>query len=180
MKTEELENRLRDVLRERASRITEAELGADAPESGAMVSTSRAGGRRWQGLAVAAVVLVVVGLVAAGMFGRAEPPTGERVEQIASEPQGEVTGEIRLRAWPLNSDEPLSGGSQQDGTTTTQVGADPEELRTPESTARSYLTHVVRLPADWPIEDVSTDGDTAVARYILQDVPGEIRMARSA
>lgn len=168
MKTEELETRLREVLRERAERVTERDLRRSTRDPDRVFSTQRAGSRRWQGLAAAAVVLVVIGLVAAGLLGGRDTPTDERVEQVASEPKSPTPGESRVRAWPLTNDDPLPAGARS------------EDLASPQALARAYLTEVVGLPSDWPIKQVTDHGDSAVADYILQDVPADIRMAKSA
>lgn len=164
MKTnEELQANLRQVLRERADRITEADLARPSPHEGA---PARRGATRKHGqfLAVAAVVLVVTGLVAVGLMAGRRTPTGERVEQVATEPQGSRPEGSRLRAWPLNGDAPLEA---------------QEKVASPEALARAYITEVVGLPNDWPIQEVANYGDMAVARYILQDVAADVRMAKS-
>ena len=168
MKTEELEARLREVLRERADRITEAGLGGGDERDPRLMAIRRStAGRRWQGFAVAAVVLVLVGLVAAGLFGGRDAPTDQRVEQVAQEGSSEPPAGLG-RAWPLNNDEPLPAGAQE------------EDLVSPEVLARAYLTKVVGLPEDWPIERFTNDGHEAYAHYILQDVPALIRMVKSS
>ena len=168
MKTEELETKLRDVLHERADRITEADLARTGADADGVVSIpAPRGDRRWQTLAAAAVVLVVVGLIAGGLFAGSGETVDETVEQVAAPPPDTATGGSRVRAWPLNNDEPLPAGTSQ------------EQVSSPEALARGYLTEVVRLPADWPIESVEAVGDEAVAEYVLQDVRGNILMARS-
>lgn len=53
----------------------------------------------------------------------------------------------------------------------------PSTSPPPEAAAVAYLRDVVGH-AGWPLQDVTTTGTEAVARYILQDVPAEIRLAQ--
>ena len=168
MKTEELETQLRDVLRERAERITESDLlGVSADRSPVAPLSPRKASPRWHGFAAAAVIAVVVGLVAAGLAARNEPQA-EQVDQIADEPGTGLPASAAAapRGWPLTNDEPLP------------ATANAEELRSPESAARAYLSQVVGLPPDWPMENAQVEEDRAAVRYVLQDVEAAILLAR--
>lgn len=172
MKTEELESRLRETLQAKARRITAADLSSrslgqsDLPPRGPRLAPRL--------LTVAAAVAVIVGFVGVALTGQSSQPVVQ--PHIADQPAPPAATD-RQRAWPLNGDEPL--GDVPDGAAS--AASDREyALRSPQETARAYMTEVIRLPEDWPIETVEEEGDTAVAKYILQDVPSEITMARTA
>ncbi|HUR49465.1 MAG TPA: hypothetical protein VMY88_08090 [Acidimicrobiales bacterium] len=171
METEELETRLRRLLHQRAARITETDLtrGGEAGEAVAPL-TVRPNGSRWQGLIAVAAVLLVIALAAAGLAARRPASDMEQLQQPAPESGGGPASspESPARAWPLTNDEPLRAENNE------------EQLRTPEAAARAYLSQVVGLPAEWPIDEIETEGDRAVARYVLQDVEAQIDLGRDA
>lgn len=179
MKTEKIESRLRDTLHAKARQITETDLSSPQPigDSSAQLPPppSRVAPRL---LTAAAALILVVGLVGVALTGQS--PDAVEQPHIADQPQPHGTAGLQ-RAWPLNGDEPLFGppaGTHPEAPAPTTP--DPEyALHTPEDTARAYMTAVIGLPEDWVIQSVAQDGDTAVAKYILQDVPSDITMART-
>lgn len=168
MKTEELETHLREVLRERAGRITAEDLAPSRPgeRDPGLVERGTGGGAWARPLAAAAVVLVLVALVAAGLMGRGDP-AAERLDQQGVAGQPTPGPDRGARAWPLTNDEPLPANLPAD------------RMTTPEAATDAYLTEVVGLPPGWPIAEMLDNGKTATAKYVLQDVPGEVHLAKT-
>ena len=110
----------------------------------------------------------MAGVLAVGLIdgGRDAGTTSPRVERHDAEGQPAAADGF-LRAWPLTNDAPLPGDRRA------------EELRTPHAVARAYLSEVVGLPADWPLEYVQSEGGRATAVYVLEDVRADIRLAQN-
>lgn len=179
MKTEEIEAHLRETLHAKATQITEADLSVDPMAHSSTRLRPQRPRVAPRVLTAAAAVILVVGLVGVALTGQS--PDAADQPHIADQPQPGGAAGLQ-RAWPLNGDEPLGGhpaGAHPEPPASTTPPDPDYALQTPEDTARSYMTQVIGLPEDWGIQSVVEDRDTAVAKYILQDVPSDITMART-
>lgn len=163
--TQGLEARLRETLSGKANAITTSNLRDWSPERPppAVLAPSETPASRRPLVLAMAVLVIMTGLTAI-VISRDAQRAADAPIAAGPSPFGSV-GPVP-RAWPLNGDEPLPAPT-------------PDDPRTPDAIARSYLTEVVELPADWPLQDLAHQAGAAVADYILQDVPSQIRLARA-
>lgn len=164
--TQDLESRLRETLASKANAIAASDLRQSSPHdapAGVLEADEHPSRRRPLVLAMAAVALAtgLTALVVTRDTGRQIDAPVAAGPATSTSPAGQAS-----RAWPLNGDEPLPAPT-------------PEDPRTPDAVARSYLTEVVDLPADWPLQDLTHQDGTAVVDYVLQDVPSQVRLARA-
>lgn len=160
--TMDLEARIRETLTAKAETVTHADLPPRSlDEARSSAGNDRAARRPF---AIAAALLAVVAIGAAAVLARNEGGPSGRTP-TAAEPLVPATGSDG-RAWPLTNDEPLTGS----------IGG--LDLSTPDAAARAYTTAVIGLPSDWSLDPPEVAGDQAAVRFVLQDVPGAIHLAR--
>lgn len=162
----DLETRLCRTLQAKASTITEADLSLrPLDDLGVVGLVGSTASPRHRVLALACVVLVLFGLVAGAVLSR-HGDTGGGMRAPFATPVDRAPGPSTARAWPLNGDEPLPGPLPATA------------LQSPEAVAAAYLAEV--FGAEWFVDDVVASGATTVVRYIRQDVPSAVSVARSA
>ena len=170
MNESDLETRLRGVLRERADTIRPSDLSDDFSARRLSPEAPVPDRRRTRRLLAAAAAVAMVTAAAAVTISRDEeqavragvaqqPPQG-------GSPAGAPADAFPWPVWPVLDGSALPGSVPR------------ESLGSPERATNAFLTAVADLPEDWPLGQTATDGDRAVVRYVLQDVPSEARLAR--
>lgn len=166
--TDDLESRLRETLTRRASSIGASDLSSGTVRDATSIALEPvvAPVRRPVTLALTLGVLMLVVATGLATIVLSRSARGPAEAPVAAGPAPSLEAGPISRAWPLTNDEPLP----------TPV---PDDPRTPDLVARAYLTEVVGLAHDWPVQALEQHDDTAVLGYILQDVPSEVRLARA-